>query len=1189
MAYTFSIDQQSIIDSRKQNILVSAAAGSGKTSVLTERIVKLVAEKPENGTDRINIDSILVVTFTKAAAQEMRERIGARLNEILKDNPDDEHLQKQAQLIYNAQITTIDSFCLSIVKNHFHKIGLDPAFNNMSDGEKKLLMEDTIADVIKRAYSTGNPDFYYLVDSYSSNEKDETLENAIMKLYTYAMSYPDPKGWLDKCRKKYEFTSVAEFEHSFYVQKTVEEIKILVNEIDRELKKGEDIVHDPMGPSFYMANVDSDRVNLNQFFETVERGDYSEIVGASKLVSFNTLKTQRGADDELTKPFKEIRDKYKKAFKSLCEKYLQSSLEDLYDDMLSVKRAVEALIDLVIDFMDSFEIAKRDKGVIDFSDMEHMAIDILIDKFYEDGSYEISDVAKSLRNFYRAVMVDEYQDSNLVQEILIQSISREDDENNELRNRFMVGDVKQSIYRFRLARPDIFVGKTKRYKSDEKAPDRLITLKQNYRSRDSVIDSVNAIFKDIMNKERGGIEYDTDAMLTRAGSFTPDTESNKTEVILLDANNMKADEYWPAEMDAIASKIKSLVGNMQVTDKETKELRKAEYKDIAVLFRSTSSLSPLIKESFEKYGIPYHLEGVGEFYETTEIKDVISFLRIVDNPLDDISLYSAMTSCFGHFSDEECATVKALNNNRNYYLWDKLRVYAEENPEDQKASDFISFVNKYRKLVTFMPISELIETLFEETGYRYIVAALPDGEQRLANVNLLSMKAGEYAKTSFHGLFHFMRYLELIKRAEQDEGEANIFDENANTVRVMTIHKSKGLEFPICIVGSVGKDFKKQSAKDAFAADIDYGIGVNCIDPVRRTKRTSVAMNVITNHINREGLGEELRILYVALTRAKEKLIIMGSGKNLDKWEDGSVEIGENSFLALMAPTIIKNQGKLFDVQFINAVDSEVEHIIEETGRQFAKEELIIGAKNASDEIYSQLKERLDFEYPYRNLAKLYTKTSVSELKLAHIEEDTDAVHPFEENLPQEYIPSFAGGEQETKGTARGTAYHNMLQHLNFAKVLSADNIRAEYESQRDTIVERGKMSSEDVSVIFTDKIVSFLKSDLAKRMGEAERSGNLFKEQPFVIGISADKVNEEFPSDETVLIQGVIDAFFIENGEVVLLDYKTDRVDTAEELITRYKTQLDYYEEAVARITGLKVKEKVIYSLRLNQSILLN
>lgn len=1187
MAYTFSTDQQSIIDSRKQNILVSAAAGSGKTSVLTERIVRLVADASDGDDKRIDIDRILVVTFTKAAAQEMRERIGARLNEMLDENPDDVHLQRQAQLIYNAQITTIDSFCLNIVKNHFHKINVDPAFSIVSDGEKKLMMEDTIADVIKRSYEAGDSDFYYLVDCYSMRESDETLESAILSLYTYAMSYPDPKGWLEKCRTKYDFNSPEEFADSFYIQKVVEQIKEESVSIKKDLEAGIEIAHDPTGPSFYIVNADSDKVNLEQFFEAAEGGDYAKICAASNLVTFNTLKTTKGADPDFIKPFKDIRSKYTGAFKNIKSKYLGSTIEDMYEDMASTKRSVGKMIDLVIDFMDSFSEAKRDRGVIDFADMEHMAIEILVDKFNEDGTYRISDVAKGLRDYYAEVMVDEYQDSNLVQEILIQSISRENSDAG--RNRFMVGDVKQSIYRFRLARPDIFVEKTDRYKKDETSPDRLITLKQNYRSRDSVIDSVNAIFKDIMNRDRGGIEYDDDAKLTRAGTFTPDTEENKTEVILLDAQDMKSDEYMAAEMDVIASKIQKLVNTMPVYDRKLEGTRPAEYRDIAVLFRSPNSLRPTIKASFEKFGIPYHMEGIGEFYDTTEITDVISFLRIIDNPLDDISLYASMTSCFGHFTDEECANIKALNNGRNYYFWDKLKLYSEENPEDSKASAFISFVNRYRKYVTYMPISELIETLFEETGYRYIVAALPDGEQRLANVNLLSMKAGEYAKTSFHGLFHFMRYLELIKKAEQDEGEANIFDENANTVRVMTIHKSKGLEFPICIVGAAGKTFKKQTTGDPFIADIDYGIGASCIDPVKRTKRITIAKTVIVDHINKEELGEELRILYVALTRAKDKLIIIGSEKDTESWENGEKELGENSYLELIGPTIIKNKGSLFDLKIVDAMDSEIEKTVEETGKLLAREELMLKAAQADNDTYAKIKDRMSFVYPYGNLAKLYTKTSVSELKLAHLEEDTEAVHPFEENLPHETIPSFAGGGQETKGTARGTAYHNMLQHLNYAKFLETANLRTEYEAQKAAVISGGKMSEEDVSVIFTDKIISFLNSDLAKRMGVAERDGKLFKEQPFVIGIKASEVNEEFPDSETVLIQGVIDAFFIEDGEIVLLDYKTDRVETAEELVSRYKTQLDYYEEAAGRITGLKVKEKVIYSLRLNQSILLD
>lgn len=1186
MAYTFSTDQLSIINARNQNILVSAAAGSGKTSVLTERIVRLVSD-PDRPVD---IDRILVVTFTNAAAKEMKERIGARLNAMLEENPQNEHLQRQSQLIYNAQITTIDSYCLNLVKNHFHKIGVDPVFRVAAETEMKLLKQDVMRDVIKNAYETKDPEFYHIVDCYSKKDNDDTLENGILALYTYAMSYPDPKGWLKKCRSYYAFDSVEEFKNSFYMQEAVKTIREKIAEIEKKLITADEMTSDETGAYYYNKTAKEDMELLRPLFQVAAGGDFDAIYAtACQIPSYGKLaKAPSGAaNSEEALEFKALREDYKDLVTKLKETYLFQSADDAYLDMAASRRVINKITELVEIFMDSFDAAKRELGVIDFPDMEHMAIKILIKDFHEDGTYEITDVARDLRDYYAEVMVDEYQDSNLVQEILIQSVSRENSENG--RNRFMVGDIKQSIYRFRLARPNIFADKTVRYSQDEKSPDRLITLKQNYRSRDCVINSVNAIFKDIMTAEQGGIVYDDDAKLTRAGTFAfEDAEDNITDVILIDKEGANKADSSPVIMDALAATIKDIVGKTKVIDKKTGEAVTARYKDVAVLFRSVTGWRKYIKDSFEKYGIPYHMEGTGTFYDTREIRDILSFLTVINNPLDDISLYASMTSCFGDFNDEECARIKGEDGGNHYYLWDKLKAYADKHPEDNKVSRFIELVARYRKLVTYMPISELIENLFEESGYKYIVAALPDGEQRLANVNLLSLKASEYAKTSFHGLFHFLRYVELIKKSEQEEGEANIFDENADVVKVMSIHKSKGLEFPVCIVAGVDSAFNDKDYSKPFVSDIDYGIGIDFIDPKLRTKRTTVAREAIKDHMRKENLGEEIRILYVALTRAKEKLIIMGGVSKADNWLDGGKgESNTNSYLGLISKTVL-SRPDLFNLVVRNGAEFETAQITKQTERIITRDEFLAKASLDNEEFYKKISDRFSYVYPYDSLKRLYTKTSVSDLKLAHIEEE-EAVQPFVENEPHEYVPAFIEGEQEVKGTARGTAYHNLLMNIDFKAMLAAEDKKAEYEREKQEVVYKGRMSAEDVALVNTGKMTAFLESDLAKRMGAAAGNGLLFKEQPFVIGIKASELDEEFPETETVLIQGIIDAFFIENDEIVLLDYKTDRVETADELVNRYKLQLDYYATALARIMGMNVKEKLIYSLRLNQSIKLD
>lgn len=1184
MGYTFSTDQQSIIDARKQNILVSAAAGSGKTSVLTERIVGLVKEG-------IDIDRILVVTFTNAAAKEMKERIAASLNSLLEANPTDAHLQKQAQLIFNADITTIDSYCLKLVKNNFHRINVDPAFRVASEGEMKLLKEDVMRDVMKRAYASKDKEFYHLIDCYSKKDDDDSLEESILKLYTYAMSYPWPESWLTKHKKDYEFENFEAFKKSALVTDLIEDVKSRLDKCLSMVSEAKALCEAGNGPYGYQSTVETDEKLILDLISEAKVASHKKIKERFDTVSWARLSPKAGdCDETLKNRFKEIRDRYKSEVTAIKDEAFSFALENAYEDMQKTSRIVATLIDLVLDFMASFEAAKRDRGVIDFTDMEHMAIRILIESYDENTEeYKITDVAQNLREHYYEVMVDEYQDSNLVQEILIQSISREHDDLD--RNRFMVGDIKQSIYRFRLARSQIFAGKVSGYTKDPDAPSRLITLKENYRSRDGVINAVNAIFYDVMTLENGGLVYDKDQALNRAGSFTEDTLDNKAEVLLLDIKDLGKDEARQLECEMIAKRIKDAVGSMLVQDKETRKMRPACYGDVAILYRS-KRWNDGISEALEKLNIPYQMEGTGKFYDTREIQDVLSFLRIVDNPLDDISLYATMTSVFGRFEDGEIARIKGFDSDRKYYyLWDKLIAYLEST-QDEKLSSFIEFVNKYRKYVTYMPIHELIGTLFDETGYKHLVSALPDGKQRLANVNMLIIKASEYAKTSFYGLFHFLRYVELIKKMEQDEGEVSVAGDS-NTVKIMTIHKSKGLEFPICILGGVEDSFNQRDLNETFLTDIDEGIGASFIDPEKRIKRTTLKRNAIARKLRFEGLGEEIRILYVALTRAKEKLIIAGSVNDYDAWLLKASSTSAKSYLELIKKTVI-NKSDIFDIIVKSGSDVETSSISDEVEKHLKRAEFEEEAKLITDEQLDAIKSRLDFKYPHENLERLYTKTTVSELKLAAIEkEDDGAHHVFEENESHEYIPSFAGGDEEVKGTDRGTIYHNLLQLINFSDVCAAnesgkDAVEIDYNCQIARIIASGKMSSEDIDNVFPGKMLSFLKSDMAIRMGKADRLGQLFKEQPFVMGVPASEIEDEFPSDETVLIQGVIDVFFVEDDEVVVLDYKTDRVETAEELANRYKKQLDYYAMAIQKLTGKPVKQRVIYSFRLNQSIIL-
>ena len=1180
MAYTFSTDQQAVIDSRHANVIVSAAAGSGKTCVMTERIVNLITDKNHP----IDIDHVLVVTFTNAAAGEMRERISARINALIAANPGDAHLQKQATLIHSAMICTIDSFCLNLVRNHFHKIDLDPAFRIGTTGELEILKQDALKEVIRNAYDSNDETFYDIVDCFSGKADDEKLEGIIGKIYKCADGYPWPEKWLDDHMKDYEYASLEDFKNSSFISDLT---RTAGNRIKEALKIARDYYESGSVPGKYLENFEKDIDSLEELLNKAEIYSFEELGIEANKFEFGTLSRKKDdSPEEFLKRAKDVRQSYKNIIKELSTSFFSKPLGQYYEDVCLTSPINKKLLELTKDFLKKFSEAKRDRGIVDFSDLEHMAVKILIKDFKNPEDYIPTDVALSYKDFFETVMVDEYQDVNLIQELIIQSVSRE--KGDASKNRFMVGDVKQSIYRFRQARPEIFIKKTESYSKEAISSDRLITLKANYRSRQAVVDSVNDIFEDIMVREKGGVEYDDDARLYKEADYAPDMPFNKTEVILTESagNALKRME---TSSDAICQTILRQLDETTVTIKGTKELRPAKYSDIAVLFRSPKIWLPSLKASFEKYHIPYHLEGVGTFYDSYEISQVIEFLKILNNPLDDIALYASLTSLFGRLSDEECANIKVIGEEGGRHLWDKLSFYSKECPEDERVNEFLSLYHKYRELSKICPIHELISKLFDETGYKNMVSAMPGGKQRLANVEMLIVKANEYAKTSFFGLFHFIRYVELIKKVESEEGEANTFDESANVVRIMTIHKSKGLEFPICIVAGMDKEINNKDWTGSFITDFEKGIGINYVDSERRIKRTTLIRTAISDKIKTDSLGEEIRVLYVAMTRAKEKLILMGSVKNFEEWTKSAKAKTENCYLDMVQSAVLLHKDN-FDTHVIKESDLETsDTVVTQPSLELAarQEKLFMDAEASDRALADEISKRFNFKYPYTSLSKLYTKTTVSELKMAAIKEEEDeSFHPFEETESEEFIPVFAGGNVSVKGTDRGTAYHNILELLEYDKLLDATDKKKELDDELLTIINKGEMPETDVAKANKKKILEFVNSETAKSMGRACKEGKLYKEQPFVIGVKASTLSDDFPESETVLVQGVIDVYYIEDGKITVLDYKTDKVGSADELIKRYRTQLDYYAEAIGKLTGLPVSKKVIYSFALSKTI---
>ena len=1196
MAIAFTPDQQQVIDLHNCNILVSAAAGSGKTAVLVERIVQMVCD----GSHPVDIDRLLIVTFTNAAAAEMRERISAGIALRLQENPENEHIQRQSTLLHNAQITTIDSFSLFLIRNHFNEIGLDPAFRVADEGEIKLLKQEVLQELLEDAYASKDEAFTYCVEYFCPGGRESVLEKYILDLSGYAASFPWPEEWLLERKADYAADTMEALQESGYGKYLCRYIEQILTGCVSKLKEVQAICESPDGPYMYGELVDAEIEQVERVLRYHTLPEYAAYVGA---ISFGRLPTKKDASVSADKRelAKELRNGVKSTLQKLSELFFATPLE------LSLKQGVECaapigtLIDLVLEFDRRMRLKKQERKLVDFSDMEHYALEILLKR---DGD-EItpSHVALEYRQHFHEILIDEYQDSNLVQEYLLKAVSGEDE---GIFNRFMVGDVKQSIYKFRLANPKLFLEKYDTYGAEGSL--RRIDLSKNFRSRMQVVTTVNNIFERIMSKDIGGVAYDEKAALY-AGAVYPENEGNDSELLLIEKpkkeEKISAKE---AEALAIANKIKSMRQNFSVTDKASGELRPVRYSDIVILLRSNSGWDEPFKKVLESEGIPVYITSKTGYFAATEVQELLQFLRVLDNPYQDIPLYSVMKSVFGGFSEEEIAMIRS--GKKQCALYEALcQLYGDENP---KVCAFLDKIKSYRECVVYMPIRELLQKLVEDFDYLNYVTALPAGSKRRANVEMLFTKASDFEKTSYFGLFHFIRYMEQLEKYDVDYGEADTLDENADVVRIMSIHKSKGLEFPITFVSGLSKRFNMQDTNQSLIVDMELGLATDYVNPVKRIRNKTLRRAVVSCKMKEDNLAEELRVLYVALTRAKEKLIMTGTLENAEeKWNSSMLKkkqdlsyldfVEAGNYLDFLLPILSETD---VSVSILSGEGMAGEQFVEQLQLQ-AKKDVLRNAKSYADgDRLEELRSRFAFEYPYRNLEKLYTKTTVSELKIAAMaQKDEAAYHTFEEKEIVPYIPAFRREQEAVSGTVRGNAFHRVMELLDFEAVLGEQfsELPESYQHfcrvvDKKRVADRLhefllkecellRLTQEYFEAVKEKKIVTFLLSEMGYRMWAADRRGQLYREQPFVLGIEARKLQEELPAEETVLIQGIIDVFFEEDGELVLLDYKTDVIASMEELFNRYEEQLRYYGEALTRLMARPVKSKVLYSFYLEES----
>ena len=1231
--------QKSAIDTRDCNVLVSAAAGSGKTAVLVERIISMITDPDKN----IDIDRLVVVTFTKAAAAQMKDKIRKALDSMLDENPGDVNLLRQITLLNNAQITTIDSFCLWIIRNHFPEVNLDPGFRIMDEGEKKLIENDVLEDVLEEFYAEADEEFFNLVDAFGMGRDDSGLVSIIDKIYRFSRSNPWIDEWFDECMLVYD----DETYDNPAIKELYDSIKNALLDYRDKYNRLVDICSEPAGPAAYTGALQSDLLGIN---EMINSQDFGELGRKIRTFSFEALsrKKDAGADPDIKEYVKGQRKLFKDYIGRLNDKIFLKEDDGIFEDMQGAGIQIRTLLKVAKVYAKRVSEVKREKGIIDFNDMEHLALSILVKK--EDGKLVYTETADKLANRFEEILIDEYQDSNQLQEVILNAVSktRLSGENNNI---YMVGDVKQSIYKFRLACPELFIEKYDTY--GETGDNVRIELQKNFRSRENVLECANDVFSHIMNKNFSGIGYDETVRLNAGFPYPEYSDSNygdeankSTDVILISSENEEEATTRELEADRLAKLIEGIVSSgVNVYDADENIYRPAEYRDIVILTRSVTGWADTFADALMDRGIPAYTDSSTGYFSVREIQVILSMLTIVDNPVQEISLAAAMMSYFGGFTAAELGMVRKLgrehaDKNTHNNLYEHLKAVAVLGGADNiqetdvkqlsgKCALFLAKLTEYRDKSSVESLYDLCWEMIYDSGYYDYVGTMPAGVQRQANLNVLLERAAGYGKSSYSGLFNFLRYIERLKKFDEDFAEGAASLDNENLVRIMSIHKSKGLEFPIVILAGAHKSINFMDATAPVLVDQNLGIAVDYVDLERRTKTPTIIKGAMARRIVRESIAEEERLLYVAMTRAREKLIITGvvkdADKTLDKYRAKSEELAtdgtlsyadsENikNYLDMIMPVCLMDSDKLkgsFKVMVDAVEDSEAD--ADETGNSFETGNVTdIDAVKAGEALdgnneagYPSLDELP--EYVPADNASGRMKLTVSQLKAMQAEDNSEENAYMDDSVKEAFekeaydeqaadngnrdgqtdsqtiaepsnsiIPKFISGEEvQLAANERGSAYHRVMECLDYSVSVNLDGVKADINR----MLETGKMNELQVKSVNPWDINTFVQSDTGRRVANAVNCGSVRREQPFVF---------EY---EGQLIQGIIDLYFEEDGEFVLVDYKTDRVMKGEagekELVRRYAIQLDYYAKALTQLTGKKVKEKIIYSFALGKGL---
>ena len=1206
-------EQLQAIQEKDSNILVAAAAGSGKTAVLVERIIHKIID------EQMDIDKILVVTFTNAAASEMRERILEAIYKKLEENPENVHLQRQIILLNKASICTIHSFCLDVIHNHFYEIDLPSNFKIADTAEIDLLKQEVLDDLFEQKYTENDKDFIELLENYTNYRGDEALQELVLKIYKFIQSSPFPIKWL---QEKLELLKIEDKDISqtiwgkLIIQAVEDDIQESIMQLETVKSK---MALYPEMTKFYQKICEDliiikDLQNYNSWDELY-----------IKLLNFNFSKwpVDKKVTNDLKEDSKEIRDKVKKHIKEKTAKLLSCSQEQAVKDLKIITPILEKLANLVTEFTKNFAEKKKEKNCIDFNDIEHFALKILLDE-----NNNPTEVAKKYKEKFEEIAIDEYQDSNLVQEAILTSISKGN-------NIFMVGDVKQSIYKFRQARPELFLQKYDEYKNKEEKTqeDNLkIQLFRNFRSRQNILNITNLVFESIMSKELGDINYNENEYLNYGANYPePEEIKNYAGIAELDIIDLKEDESITAfegeedeeeqerveddvlEAKFVANKIQELLNSDYMVFDKKQGYRKIRPKDIVILLRATSNLSPIYEKELSDLELPVFSDTSGTYLDTVEIQTILSVLKIIDNPLQDIPLVVVLRSSICNFTDNDLITIRLTDRNCNFYeALIKTRIIFDGDLKD-KIESFLEKLEKWKSISQYMPLDEFIWQIYLDTGYYQYVGLLPNGAMRQANLKTLFEKAKQYEKASFIGLFNFIQFIDKLKKQNGDLASAKLIGENEDVIRIMSIHKSKGLEFPVVFLCNSHKKFNMQDLNDNILLHQDIGFGPTIMDTTKKIKYSSIAKDAIKLKMKQETLSEEQRILYVALTRAKEKLYITGRSKDFTKYVQDKNKVLEmyesenikldaklmkkaNSYLDWIMCVYLFNQGrtitlkgeqyKLSDIITLNVSNKK------DLLKTLAKEEVVeqidlkekIGQilKNKSDEENKKseqaLKELLEWKYDYIVDTTLPTKSSVTKIKQEKIklEEILKGIESEEVEYKKSYTPKFMQEDKKISNAEKGTLVHLCIQRLDERKDYELKDI----QNMILNLVEKEIITKNEADAIDVNLIYQYTKSQLFEELRQAKE---VHKEQPFYINIPAkDVVSEAENSKKNILVQGIIDLYYIDkNDNLVLIDFKTDYIsnepNAKEKILEKYKVQLEIYKTALEQALGRKVNKTAI------------